>query len=487
MEKEALDQKTVRMEKLKRLREMGIDPYPYRFERTHLISQVRQQAAEMQTGEIIAIAGRIIAKRGHGKTIFADIVDGSGKLQVYFRKDKLEEKLFDVANLIDIGDFIGAKGELFKTSTGELTLLVKELEILSKSLFPLPEKWHGLKDVETRYRRRYLDCIMNDEVRELFIKRARTITRMREILNGKGFIEVETPVLQPLYGGAFARPFTTYYKVLDRDYFLRISDELYLKRLIIGGLEKVYEICKDFRNEGIDRFHCPEFTMLEVYQAYADYTDMMALTEELICGVAEEVTGSLKITYQGKQVDLRPPWKRLGFFEGIESAVGKAIQGFSRDEIFDLAKEHGLDVEENESRGNLLDELFGELVQPTIGDPTFIVDYPVEISPLAKKHRRLEGLVERFEPIVAGMEIGNAFSELNDPFDQRKRFEAQAAAREQGDGEAQMLDEDFLQAMEYGMPPTGGLGIGIDRVVMLLTDIPSIREVIIFPQLKSRE
>lgn len=485
MDKEILDQKKVRIEKVAKLREMGINPYPYRFERTHLIGEIREQASEGEAG--ITIAGRIMAKRGHGKTIFADIADGSGTLQVYFRKDVLEGNSFEVARLLDVGDFIGAGGELFKTSTGELTLLVKQLEFLSKSLFPLPEKWHGLKDVETRYRKRYLDTIVSDEVREVFIKRARIITRMREILDSKGFIEVETPVLQPLYGGAFARPFKTYYNVLDRDYFLRISDELYLKRLIIGGLERVYEICKDFRNEGIDRSHCPEFTMLEVYQAYADYTDMMTLTEELICGIAEEVAGSLQITFQGKKVNLAPPWKRLGFFEGIEAAVGRDVRELPQDELSGIAREKGLDVEENASRGSLLDALFGELVQPTIIDPTFIIDYPIEISPLAKKHREHEGLVERFEPIVAGMEIGNAFSELNDPFDQRARFEAQSAAREKGDGEAQVLDEDFLQAMEYGMPPTGGLGIGVDRIVMLLTDISSIREVILFPQLKSRE
>jgi lysyl-tRNA synthetase class 2 len=487
VEKEILDQKQVRIEKMEKLREMGVNPYPYRFERTHLLREVREKAAELEGADGIAISGRIIARRGHGKTIFADMTDGTATLQVYFRKDTLEDRLFEVAGLIDIGDFIGVKGEVFKTSTGELTLLVKELEFLSKSLFPLPEKWHGLKDVEIRYRQRYLDLIMNDEVRAVFIKRARIISKMREILDSKGFIEVETPVLQPLYGGAFASPFKTYYNVLDRDYFLRISDELYLKRLIIGGFDKVYEICKDFRNEGIDRSHCPEFTMLELYQAYADYTDMMKLTEELICGACEEIVGSLKITFQEKQVDLKPPWKRLSFFKGIESAVGRDVKDLARDEVYKLAKQHGLDVDEQASRGNLLDELFSELVQPTIIDPTFIVDYPLEISPLAKKHREQEGLVERFEPIVAGMEIGNAFSELNDPFDQRKRFEAQAAAQKAGDGEAQVLDEDFLQAMEYGMPPTGGLGLGIDRIVMLLADIPSIREVIIFPQLKSKE
>ncbi len=487
MQDEILDQKKVRIEKLETLRELGINPYPYRYERTHLSSELRQHAQELEGKDGIALAGRITAKRGHGKTIFADIADRSGTLQVYFRKDTLDEKHFNLAKLVDIGDFIGIKGELFKTKTGELTILVKELEILAKSLFPLPEKWHGLKDVEIRYRQRYLDLVMNDKVKEIFTKRALIISRMRHILDTKGFIEVETPVLQPMYGGAFARPFTTYYNVLDRDYFLRISDELYLKRLIIGGLERVYEICKDFRNEGIDRSHCPEFTMMEVYQAYADYTDMMQLTEELICGVAEAVVGSLKITFQDKQVNLQAPWKRLGFYEALSDAIGQEVKDLSRDELHKLTEEQGIDVDEHANRGNLLDELFSEMVQPSIIDPTFITDYPIEISPLAKQHRRYEGLVERFEPIVAGMEIGNAFSELNDPFEQRKRFEAQAKAREMGDGEAQMLDEDFLQAMEYGMPPTGGLGIGIDRIVMLLTDTPSIREVIIFPQLKSRE
>jgi lysyl-tRNA synthetase class 2 len=487
VEDEILDQKKVRIEKIGKLREMGINPYPYRFERTHLIGSIREKGDEMVGSGSITIAGRIRAKRGHGKTIFADIEDNTGKLQIYFRKDRLDEKLFSIAGLIDIGDFLGARGEIFKTSTGELTLLVKEFELLSKSLFPLPEKWHGLKDVELRYRRRYLDLVMNEDMRKLFITRARIVSRMREILDNKGFIEVETPVLQPLYGGAFARPFKTHYHVLDRDYFLRISDELYLKRLVIGGLERVYEICKDFRNEGIDRSHCPEFTMMEAYQAYADYTDMMTLTEELICGIAEEVAGSLKITYQGKDVDLKRPWKRLGFFEGVGSALGRDVKDLSRDELFSLARERGIEIEDNAGRGKILDEVFSELVQPSIVNPTFIIDYPLEISPLAKQHREHPGLVERFEPIVAGMEIGNAFSELNDPFDQRERFESQMKAVEMGDGEAQMLDEDFLQAMEYGMPPTGGLGIGIDRTTMLFTDTPSIREVIAFPQLKSKE
>ncbi len=487
LEKEVLDQKKIRIEKLGKLRALGLNPYPYRFERTHMISALRDRAEEVDGADTIAIAGRIVAKRGHGKTIFADLEDGSGKLQIYFRKDTLDQKLFNVTGFIDIGDFVGVHGELFKTRTGEFTLLVKDIMFLSKSLFPLPEKWHGLKDVEIRYRKRYLDLIMNRNVRDVFVKRARIIGKMREILNDKEFIEVETPVLQPLYGGAFARPFKTYYNELDRDYFLRISDELYLKRLIIGGFERVYEICKDFRNEGIDRSHNPEFTMLEAYQAYADYNDMMDLTEELVTGIAEEINGTLNITFQGKEIDLKRPWKRLGFYEGIQQETGKDVSGMSRDEVYAFAREHGIDVDDDAGKGKIMDEIFGEMIQPKLMQPTFVLDYPLEISPLAKKHRKNPDLVERFEPVVAGMEIGNAFSELNDPFDQRERLEAQQKMKEMGDGEAQILDEDFLSAMEYGMPPTGGLGIGVDRLVMLLTDMSSIREVIMFPQLKSRE
>jgi len=487
LQKEVLDQKKIRIEKLGKLRALGLNPYPYRFERTHMISVLRDKAEEVDGAETIAIAGRIVAKRGHGKTIFADLEDGSGKLQIYFRKDTLDEKLFTVSGFIDIGDFVGVHGELFKTRTGEFTLLVKDITFLSKSLFPLPEKWHGLKDVEIRYRKRYLDLIMNRNVRDVFVKRARIIGKMREILNNKEFIEVETPVLQPLYGGAFARPFKTYYNELDRDYFLRISDELYLKRLIIGGFERVYEICKDFRNEGIDRSHNPEFTMLEAYQAYADYNDMMDLTEELVTGIAEEINGTLNITFQGKEINLKRPWKRIGFYEGIQQETGKDVSGMSRDEVYTFAREHGIDVDDDAGKGKIMDEIFGEMIQPKLMQPTFVLDYPLEISPLAKKHRKNPDLVERFEPVVAGMEIGNAFSELNDPFDQRERLEAQQKMKEMGDGEAQILDEDFLSAMEYGMPPTGGLGIGVDRLVMLLTDMSSIREVIMFPQLKSRE
>lgn len=487
MEREILDQKKIRIEKLERLKELGLDPYPYNYARTHSIGGIRAKEKEIVGTDSVALAGRIMAKRGHGKTVFADIEDITGKLQIYFRKDKLDEKLFEMVGLIDIGDFIGVKGEIFKTGTGELTLLVKSLEFLSKSLFPLPEKWHGLKDKEKRYRRRYLDLIINTDVRETFIIRAEIIKKMREILDSKGFIEVETPVLQPLYGGAFATPFKTYYKVLDRDYFLRISDELYLKRLIVGGLEKVYEICKDFRNEGIDRNHNPEFTMMEAYEAYADYRDMMDLTEEIVTGITESVIGNLKITFQGNDVDLTRPWKRLGFYEGIESFTGEDLSKLTRDEVFTFAREHGIDIDENAGKGKILDEIFGEMVQPNLIQPTFVIDFPLDISPLAKRHRENPELVERFEPVIAGLEIGNAFSELNDPFDQRERFEEQRKMKEMGEGEIQELDEDFLAAMEYGMPPTGGLGIGVDRLVMLLTDNPSIREVIVFPQLKSKE
>ncbi len=487
MEDEILDQKKIRIEKLKELKKLGINPYPYRFVRTHMISEIREKEEESLMLDAVAISGRIKAKRGHGKTVFADIEDGSGKLQIYFRKDTLDESLFEIVRLIDIGDLIGVQGEIFKTNAGELTLLVKGFEFLSKSLFPLPEKWHGLKDKETRYRKRFLDIIMNRDVKEIFVIRSKIIKRMREILDSKGFIEVETPVLQPLYGGAFAQPFKTHYNVLDRDYYLRISDELYLKRLIIGGIEKVYEICKDFRNEGIDKLHNPEFTMIEIYEAYADYIDMMELTEEIVTGVSKVVLGGNRFNYQGNEIDLTRPWKRLGFYEGIESVTGEDISKLSKDMVYAFAKEHGIDINENASRGKILDEIFSELVQPGLIQPTFVIDYPLEISPLAKKHRDNPELVERFEPIIAGIEIGNAFSELNDPFDQRERFNQQKKLKEVGEEEIQELDEDFLTAMEHGMPPTGGLGMGVDRLVMLLTDAPSIREVIIFPQLKTKE
>ncbi len=484
---EILDQKKIRIEKLEKLKGLGLNPYPYKFVRTHIIKEIREKEEEMVGANSVAIAGRIMAKRGHGKTVFADIKDESGKLQIYFRKDTLDKKLFEIVDLIDIGDFIGAQGEIFKTGTGELTLLVKGFEFLSKSVFPLPEKWHGLKDKEIRYRKRYLDLIMNKDVREMVVMRAKIIKKMREILDSKGFIEVETPTLQPLYGGAFAQPFKTYYNALDRDYFLRISDELYLKRLIIGGIEKVYEICKDFRNEGIDRTHIPEFTMLEAYEAYADYADMMDLTEEIVTGITKALFGSLKFNFQGNEIDVSRPWKRLGFYEGIESLTGENLSEVTRDKAYTLARDHGIDIDENAGKGKILDEIFDEMVQPKLIQPTFVIDYPLEISPLAKKHRKNPELVERFEPVIAGIEIGNAFSELNDPFDQRERFEQQKSMKEMGEGEIQELDEDFLKAMEYGMPPTGGLGIGVDRLVMLLTDIPSIREVIVFPQLKSKE
>jgi len=483
-EKTMLDQKKIRMEKLEKLKTLGVNPYPYRFVRTHTIAEIRNQSEEMLGTDAVAISGRVMAKRGHGKTVFADIEDVTGKMQIYFRKDELTETKFEVVNLIDIADFLGVSGEIFKTGTGEITILVKNFEFLSKSLLPLPEKWHGLQDKEIRYRKKYLDIAMNKDAKRIIITRAKIVRKMREILDNRGFIEVETPVLQALYGGAFAKPFKTYYNALDKDYFLRISDELYLKRLIIGGIEKVYEICKDFRNEGIDRQHNPEFTMMEAYQAYADYTDMMELTEHIVTEICNSIQGKCRLKFGENEIDLSIPWKRLGFYEVIESFTHQDLSSFSRDEAYAFAKEQGIDIDDIASKGKILDEIFSDLVQPNLIQPTFVIDYPLDISPLAKKHRKDPELVERFEPFIAGMEIGNAFSELNDPFDQRQRFENQQKMKESGDGEIQELDEDFLEAMEHGMPPTGGLGLGIDRLVMLLTDSSSIREVIIFPQLK---
>jgi len=483
-EKTMLDQKKIRMEKLEKLKTLGVNPYPYRFVRTHTIAEIRNQSEEMLGTDAVAISGRVMAKRGHGKTVFADIEDVTGKMQIYFRKDELTETKFEVVNLIDIADFLGVSGEIFKTGTGEITILVKNFEFLSKSLLPLPEKWHGLQDKEIRYRKKYLDIAMNKDAKRIIITRAKIVRKMREILDNRGFIEVETPVLQALYGGAFAKPFKTHYNALDKDYFLRISDELYLKRLIIGGIEKVYEICKDFRNEGIDRQHNPEFTMMEAYQAYADYTDMMELTEHIVTEICNSIQGKCRLKFGENEIDLSIPWKRLGFYEVIESFTHQDLSSFSRDEAYAFAKEQGIDIDDIASKGKILDEIFSDLVQPNLIQPTFVIDYPLDISPLAKKHRKDPELVERFEPFIAGMEIGNAFSELNDPFDQRQRFENQQKMKESGDGEIQELDEDFLEAMEHGMPPTGGLGLGIDRLVMLLTDSSSIREVIIFPQLK---
>jgi lysyl-tRNA synthetase class 2 len=484
----------VRREKLEQLRKSGTDPFAYRFDRTHMASDIINDYENL-ADKSVAIAGRVMALRRMGKAAFAHIMDISERIQIYIRKDKVGEEKFELFKLIDIGDIIGIEGTVFKTRTGEITVLVSGLDLLTKNLRPLPvakevEKdgktitFDAFSDTEQRYRKRYVDLITNREVMNVFIKRSQIVTAMRDFLNNKGYLEVETPVLQPIYGGASARPFVTHHNALDIELYLRIADELYLKRLIVGGYEGVYEISKDFRNEGIDRTHNPEFTMMELYVAYQDYNFMMNLFEEMVTFIAKRVNGALKLTYQGHDIDLTPPWDRLSFFDVLEKYTGKNFYGKDQTQVAAIAEELDVPIEKEWGTGKLLDEIFGEKVEPHLIQPVFICDYPLELSPLAKKHRNDSNLVERFEPFIAGREIGNAFSELNDPIDQKERFKTQMALRALGDDEAQVLDEDYIRALEYGMPPTTGLGVGIDRLVMLLTDSASIRDVIFFPTMK---
>ncbi len=475
---EKKDEREVRIEKLKRLREEGIDPYPHRGDRSHVIEEILNNFDELvDKKETVVVTGRIRARRMHGKTCFMDIQDESSKIQVYIRKDSVEN--YSLVELFDIGDFIEVKGETFRTRTGEPTIFVRKFRLLSKSLRPLPEKWHGLKDTEIRFRKRYLDMLVNEEVKDRFKKRTMIIRIIRQFLDSMGFLEVETPILQPLYGGAFATPFKTYYNALEREFFLRIADELYLKRLLVGGFEKVYEIGKDFRNEGVDRLHNPEFTQIEIYQAYADYNDMMELTKKIFLKIAEVIHGSTEIDFQDKRIDLKE-WKKVDYIDSINEACGCDIMKMGEEELRKLCEKYGIETGESTTRNKMIDKLFTSLVQVNLNEPTFVVDHPVFISPLAKRHRSKEGRVERFELIVGGMEIANSFSELNDPLEQRERFLEQIKMKE----EYATIDEDFIEALEYGMPPAGGVGIGIDRLVMLFTNASSIREVIIFPQLR---
>jgi lysyl-tRNA synthetase class 2 len=477
-----------RAAKLARLREMGVVPYSYRFPRSHTIAEaIRDEANLSARGAVLALAGRVMALRGHGHTSFGQIKDRSGSIQFYIRDDEVGAGAFEIFKLIDTGDIVGASGTLFRTKTGELTLRVSKFELLSKAIHPLPEKWHGLQDKELRYRRRYVDLIVNEEVMNVFLMRSRIIEAVRRFLLEKSFVEVETPILQPLYGGALARPFVTHHNALDIDLYLRIADELYLKRLIVGGMERVFEFSKDFRNEGMDRSHNPEFTMLECYAAYWDYSDMMAFVEELFGACAREILGGAAVRYGDHAIDLAPPWRRLAYFDALEIATGENLRAADAETLKNIARARGLEIEGASTRGDFLDLLFSGLVEPTLIAPTFVMDYPVELSPLAKRHRCDTGVVERFEPYIAGYEVGNAFSELNDPFDQRERFEEIASMWKQGARETHPIDEDYIRALEYGMPPTGGLGIGIDRLVMLLTNSPSIRDVILFPQMRPEE
>jgi lysyl-tRNA synthetase class 2 len=476
-----------RLDSLGRVRTLGIEPYPSSYHPSHNIGDAiaffSQSIDELQ---VISLAGRVIAKRSMGKMTFIDIRDGSGKIQLCFRRGTLENEKYNFLEEIDIGDILGAEGTLFHTKRGELTLQVSDFFMLCKSLRPLPEKWHGLVNVEKRYRQRYLDLISNESVRTLFIKRSQIIAAMRDFLNGRCFMEVETPMLQSQAGGAVACPFTTHHNSLDKDLYLRIALELYLKRLIIGGFDRVYEIGRVFRNEGISVRHNPEFTLLECYQAYADYNDIMRLLEDMVSQLAIKVLGSTSISISGKIIELSPPWQRINLRDAIKEYCNIDYHEFPDVDSLRLRMEQiGIEVDPTKGRGQLIDELISSFVEPHLIQPTFLIDYPVDMSPLAKKKQGSEQLVDRFEAFINGMEVANAFTELNDPIDQRQRFTNQAS--EQGmDGELSTIDEDFLSALEYGMPPTGGLGVGIDRLVMLLTGQTSIREVILFPQLKTK-
>jgi len=483
-----------RYEELEELKQKGFEPFAYSFEVDSYSLEIKNNYKDGDQKKV-KVAGRLMALRRMGKASFAHIADSMGRIQIYLKKDEIGEA-YDAFRLMDIGDIIGVEGFVFKTKTGEVSVHVENFKLLAKSLKPLPiakevtddqgQKvvYDQFTDKELRYRQRYVDLIVNPDIKEVFIKRSRIVTAIRNFLDKKNYIEVETPILQPLYGGAAARPFITHHNALDIDLYLRIADELYLKRLIVGGFDGVYEISKDFRNEGMDRSHNPEFTMLELYVAYKDYEWMMKFVEELFENICSTVFGSTEFDYQEKKINFKAPWKRISYTEAIKDKTGVDVLNSSLEELLKLAKTTGVEISANESRAGLIDEIFSQTVEPDLIQPTFVVDYPLILSPLAKKHRSKQGLVERFEGYVAGKEICNAFSELNDPIDQRQRFEQQSKMREEGDEEAHQVDEDFLRAMEYGMPPMAGLGVGIDRLVMLLTDQSSIRDVIFFPQMK---
>ena len=499
----------VRREKLEAIRDAGIEPFAYNFEPSTTsaetiasfeASEGAGSLSESGEGAAVVLGGRIVGWRDMGRSVFAHMEDGHGRVQLYFKKNVLGEESFEQLSLLDLGDWIGAEGPTFRTRTGEVTVKVEAWHLLTKSLRPLPfgkvetdaesgerTYYSGFADQETRYRQRYADLAVHPEVREVFRTRARIITELRRFLDGEGFLEVETPVLQPLYGGASARPFVTKHNALDRTMYLRIADELYLKRLIVGGLDRVYEISKDFRNEGLSRVHNPEFTMLEWYQAFSDYRDQMDLVERMVVHCADTVLGTRRVRFGEHELSLEPPFRRLGLVDGLSEALGRDVHDMTDQELRAEAVARNVPELDGAGRGKVIDKLFGELVEPSLIDPTFVIDHPKELSPLAKQHRDDARLTERFELYMAGAEVFNAFSELNDPIDQRERFEAQAALKAAGDDEAQQVDEDYIRALEYGMPPTGGVGMGVDRFVMLLTDQASIRDVILFPILRSEE
>lgn len=493
MSEELNEQMLVRRQKLNEYREKGIDPFGKKFNRSHTAQEIFEAYESLtkedleEKGDRATIAGRIMTKRGKGKAGFAHIQDLTGQIQIYVRKDAVGEDAYDIFKKIDLGDIVGVTGDIFRTNTGELSVKAEEFQLLSKSLRPLPEKYHGLKDVEQRYRQRYLDLITNMDSKQTFILRSKIIQSMRKYLNNNGYLEVETPMMHSIPGGAAARPFITHHNALDIDLYMRIAIELHLKRLIVGGLEKVYEIGRVFRNEGVSTRHNPEFTMIELYEAYADYNDIMELTENMIAHIAEEVLGTTKITYGDYEVDLEPKWTRLHMVDAIKEQTGVDFwKHMTDEEARQLAKENGIEIAEHMTFGHIVNEFFEQKVEETLIQPTFIYGHPVEISPLAKKNEEDDRFTDRFELFIVGREHANAFSELNDPIDQRERFEAQMKEREEGNDEAHEMDEDFLEALEYGMPPTGGLGIGIDRLVMLLTNSPSIRDVLLFPQMRNK-
>ncbi len=483
-----------RYEELEELKKKEFEPFAYSFDVDSNSEDIKSNFKEDEK-RIVKIAGRIMAIRRMGKASFAHLQDHAGKIQIYLRKDDIGNS-YDAFKLLDIGDIIGVEGFVFKTKTGEISVHVTSMELLSKTLRPLPIAKETVDDKgnktihdqfvdkELRYRQRYVDLVVNPEIKNVFIKRSKVVSSMRKFLDTNGYLEVETPILQPLYGGAAARPFTTHHNTLDTDLYLRIADELYLKRLIVGGFNGVYEISKDFRNEGMDKAHNPEFTMMELYVPYKDYEWMMKFVEEMIHTICMEVFNTLDFEFEGNKINFSSPWKRVSMIDAIKDKTGVNVLNASVSELKEAAKNIGAGILGLETKGKLIDEIFSVSVEPELIQPTFVMDYPLEISPLAKKHRSKEGVVERFEGYVAGREICNAFSELNDPLDQRSRFEGQKKMREEGDEEAHEIDEDFIRALEYGMPPTAGLGIGIDRLVMLLTNQASIRDVIFFPQMK---
>ena len=488
---ESLEQ--IRIQKLQQIRALGFDPYPTYYRYTHALAEVGKQFSTKTHDELeqekykVRIAGRILTNRPFGKAGFMTLSDGEGQLQVYAKKDQLSERDFQLYKLIDIGDFIGVEGTLFRTKTGELTVVANELTFLAKSFLPLPEKWHGLKDIEIRYRQRYVDLVVNREVRDVFVKRSIIIRELRRFLDEREYLEVETPILHPIAGGALAKPFKTHHNALDMPLYLRIAPELYLKRLIVGGLNRVYDMNRIFRNEGISTRHNPEFTMLEFYQAYSNYTDLMDLTEEMLTGIAEKVCGSKVTTYDDQQIDFGK-WTRLSMKDAIlKFSPEKVDEDTLKDRaaVEALLKRLRAEFDPRLPLGNLIGSLFETVAEQHLMQPTFIYDYPVELSPLSKQKASDPSLVERFELYIGGMEIANGYSELNDPMDQRERFLAQLGERDRGDEEAHQMDEDYIRALSYGMPPTAGEGIGVDRLTMLLTNSTSIRDVILFPHLRA--